>query len=125
MIKHKITTAMALLMGLSLQAATVSVNQARQQARQFLSERGINLSEKTSAKAPRLGQGTADEASYYIFNADANRGFVIISGDDRTPSVLGYTDQGHFDADNMPEGLKWLLNSYESQINAIGTTTTT
>lgn len=123
MIKHKITTAMALLMGLSLQAATVSVNQARQQARQFLSERGINLSEKTPAKAPRLGQGTADEASYYIFNADANRGFVIISGDDRTPSVLGYTDQGHFDADNMPEGLKWLLNSYESQINAIGTTT--
>ena len=27
---------------------------------------------------------------YYIFNAEGNGGFVIISGDDRTPEVLGY-----------------------------------
>lgn len=119
MIKHKFLPAVALLMGLSMQAAPVSVNQARQQARQFMAERGISLTTKTVTKAPRQGQTTTEESSYYIFNADAERGFVVISGDDRTPSVLGYTDKGHFDMENMPEGLKWLLQNYEEQITAI------
>ena len=36
-------------------------------------------------------------APLYIFNRGNHQGFVIISGDDCMPYVLGYTEQGDFD----------------------------
>ena len=56
---------------------------------------------------------------YYVFNNDAG-GFVIIAGDDAVTPVLGYTSTGSFDAENLPDGLKDLLKSYERQIAALG-----
>lgn len=54
---------------------------------------------------------------YYVYNQGACDGFVIISGDDKTrQSVLGYSDTGSFDYDNMPENMRWWLNQYENQI---------
>jgi hypothetical protein len=37
-----------------------------------------------------------------VFNIGTNEGFVIVSGDDRTPAVLGYSDKGSFDMDRLP-----------------------
>ena len=54
-----------------------------------------------------------------MFNNDAG-GFVIIAGDDAVTPVLGYTSTGSFDAENLPDGLKDLLKSYERQIAALG-----
>ena len=62
---------------------------------------------------------TLGNDSYYVFNNDAG-GFVIIAGDDAVAPVLGYTSTGAFDANNLPEGLKDLLKSYEQQIAALG-----
>ena len=62
---------------------------------------------------------TLGNDSYYVFNNDAG-GFVIIAGDDAVAPVLGYTSMGAFDANNLPEGLKDLLKSYEQQIAALG-----
>ena len=56
----------------------------------------------------------------YVFNNDADDGFVIVSGSDQTTaSVLGYSDKGHFDYDKAPENLKSLLAMYEEQIIAV------
>ena len=52
------------------------------------------------------------EKGYYIFNA-AEGGFVVVSGNDQMPEILGWSDQGNIDPANMPDGLKWLLESYE------------
>ena len=100
-------------------AQPVSKQEARQLASQFMSERGKTISDRAPHRAPRVGTQNAEEASYYVFDTEANQGFVIISGDSRTASVLGYTDEGSFDAENLPDGLQWLLENYEYQMNHI------
>ena len=52
------------------------------------------------------------DKGYYIFNA-AEGGFVVVSGSDQMPEILGWSDQGNIDPAHMPDGLKWLLESYE------------
>ena len=52
------------------------------------------------------------EKGYYIFNAEEG-GFVVVGGNDQMPEILGWSDQGNIDPGHMPDGLKWLLESYE------------
>ena len=56
-----------------------------------------------------------EEASYYIFNVSDNGGFIIVSGDDCTFPVLGYTSEGNYQGEGNP-GLDDLLKNYEAQI---------
>jgi len=53
---------------------------------------------------------------FYIFNKGNGQGFVIVSGDDATKTILGYSDEGTFSVDNMPENLQSWLNFYQSEI---------
>lgn len=54
--------------------------------------------------------------AFYVYNRGTNGGFVIISAEDRTRTVLAYADRGHFDATNMPENLRTWLNIYSRDI---------
>lgn len=56
---------------------------------------------------------------YYVFNATDDKGFVIISGDDRAKKILGYSDRGSFDCDNMPPQLVAILDQYAKQIESL------
>ena len=58
------------------------------------------------------------EDAFYIFNATDNDGFVIVSGSEELPEVLGWSDQGSIDPGNMPDGLKWLLSYYEQIVRS-------
>lgn len=101
---------------------SVSVDEARQKALYFLSYqptfvKGRNhapqkLSDLNLAHQALLKNG---QTAYYIFSNEAG-GFVIISGDERTEDVLGYSSEGVFDADNMPENMKGWLDEYATQI---------
>lgn len=51
-------------------------------------------------------------APYYIISRGDNAGFVIVSGDDCLPEIIGYTDSGNFEADQMPPALLDLLAGY-------------
>ena len=65
--------------------------------------------------------------SYYIFNTEGNKGYVIVSGDDRTIPILGYIDKGSFDANHVPSNMQAWLDSYSDQIaslDALGITQT-
>ena len=108
-----------LLLAGTATAQPVSKQEARQLASQFMSERGKTISDRAPHRAPRFGTQNAEEASYYVFDTEDNQGFVIISGDSRTESVLGYTDEGSFDAENIPDGMQWLLENYEYQMSHI------
>lgn len=58
-----------------------------------------------------------DEARpYYVFNAEDNGGFVIVGGDSRVQKILGYSDSGCFDFDNVPPALAWMLSVYDKYI---------
>ncbi|GHT43779.1 hypothetical protein AGMMS49965_18280 [Bacteroidia bacterium] len=64
-----------------------------------------------------LRSASADETVYfYVFGGEDNKGFVIVSGDDRVTPVLGYSDTNGFSADDMPNNLKWWLGEYARQI---------
>lgn len=87
-------------------------------ARAFLSQKGIAMQQTAEPyKAPRRGTRPAeDKAYYYVFNIGNEQGYVIVSGDDRTAEVLGYVDNGHFDADALPINMKAQLQYYADAI---------
>lgn len=73
----------------------------------------VSQNEVKSIKA----YGLVDEPAFYVFNASDGRGFVVVSGDDDFPKIIGYSNDGYFPADGqMPEGLNDLLTSYSQYV---------
>lgn len=70
--------------------------------------------EKNALRSTGAVDGAAD---YFVFNIGANKGFVIVSGDDRAYPVLGQSDEGTFEPDNLPENLRAMLAYYQNQIS--------
>jgi hypothetical protein len=100
---------------------------ALQEATAFMQQ--LNPAATFTQHAPLMaksqdGAPPSDSQPYYIFNADNGKGFVIISGDERTQQVLGYSETGRIDLNNMPDGLKALLQQYAAEINSLGNETT-
>ena len=52
----------------------------------------------------------------YVFNDEANGGFVVISGDERMPDVLAYADEGRYDEEDCPENMRAWFDGYAQQI---------
>ncbi len=99
----------------SLQAAQVSVTDARQVADQFFSVKAQRMPAVAGQSAIRLAY-TADQERFYVFDRGVNGGFVVVAGDDRLPQVLGYSVMGDFDANVMPDGLRYWLDEMNRQI---------
>jgi hypothetical protein len=75
---------------------------------------------RSSASATFLPAETGLKTPYYyVFNRSNNAGFVIVSGDDRAKTVLGYSDTGHFDVENLPINMKYWLRGYENELQAL------
>lgn len=109
----------AILCSVLAQAEGVSREAALEKARAFLKTKGVGISRQTDAvvSAPRRKAGQQQEACYYVFNAD--RGYVIVSGDDRTVPILGYSLTGGYDPDNIPANMRAWLQGYADQIEAL------
>ena len=91
---------------------------AMQKAKDFM--QGINPQALLQTPAtPRKAMGNQSEKPYYIFNAENNQGFVIVSGDDRSEEILGFSDKGHLDVDNLPDGLLFMLDTFESDLQKL------
>ena len=54
------------------------------------------------------------EAAFYVFNA--NKGYVMVAAQDVATPILGYSDEGQFDANDIPENMQWWLKDYANQI---------
>ena len=105
---------LALMLSLAAEAGVVTRSEALQTAREFLAGRGVEV-----AAEARGSQKDDASAQYYVFNAEGDRGFVVVSGDDRTTAILGYADEGCIDEANMPDGLRALLEGYAEQMMLI------
>ncbi len=66
----------------------------------------------------RVAQATQSDA-LYIFNVEDNGGYVIVSGDDRTDEILGYSTEGRIDPQQMPENMRAWIEEYEKQISSL------
>ena len=54
------------------------------------------------------------DAAFHIFNTP--NGFVIVAADDCSTPVLGYSDEGQFDVENIPIQLQDYLQGFVNQI---------
>lgn len=59
---------------------------------------------------------------FYIFNRGNNQGFIIISGDERSKKILGYSDTGRFDVNNVPSEMKAWLRVYQKELKDLSLT---
>jgi len=132
MIKRKLTNmkkiflmlAIVLCIAIECIAEPVSYSSARQIATTFLQSKGATVNDDDATpNAPNAKgrQATAESSPYYVFNATAEQGFVIVSGDDCVGDnlVLGYADRGSFDAKSVPANMQWWLGNTASQITAL------
>ncbi len=115
--KKSLLLILGLLLTTSLLAGPVGKDEAKVKALAFLN--GNSSRKDGVAKAPRQQQNLSLAATgdaYHVFNIGSGNGFVIVSASDLTPDIIGYTDEGAFDAQNMPDNMKAWLQSYADQI---------
>lgn len=60
----------------------------------------------------------SQEPAFYIFNKD-NGGFIIVSADSRLTKIVGYSNEGSFPEQNIPDELKQFLKNYTSYVEGI------
>lgn len=87
---------------------------------------GIAAEPIDKAEARRVAQelvsiddNSSDEvawAPYYVFSRGLHKGFVIVSGDDQTAPIIGYTDEGDFIEEELPAPLKDMLEVWAEKI---------
>ncbi|MCH5229322.1 MAG: thiol protease/hemagglutinin PrtT [Muribaculaceae bacterium] len=56
------------------------------------------------------------EPALYVFENRDNPGFMLLSADDMTPALLGFSDFNNFDPDNVPPAMEAWLGQYQRQI---------
>ncbi len=78
----------------------------------------LQLVYTSASRAVNPTARTAPEVFFYVFNT-GTQGFVIVAGDDNVIPVLGYSDEGAFDPENMPDNARKWLESYKNQIRYI------
>ena len=114
--KKVLLTILAFMATIAMNAEQISKQQALQKAQQFMLGKQFG-----EARSFARSDNPSDGKPFYVFNANGNQGFVIVSGDDRTTEILGYSTTGTLDVKQMPVNLKWWLDSYARQIEALGT----
>ena len=56
---------------------------------------------------------------FIVFNAQDGKGFVIVSGDDRTSEILGYSTTTSFDINNLSENMRSFMDGMAKEIKPI------
>lgn len=115
MITNLITLGAALLFTLPLSARQLTPAEAinRMQAENGMSSRHrVPASQLTLAYTATEGE----QSLLYVMNRPAESGFVVLSADDCAPAVLGYTDNGSFDGEKVPDSFKWWMSLCEQDI---------
>lgn len=95
-------------------AAPITRSQALSKAQQFFAQHGMTV--ETRREPMRAPSAKLDDSPYYIYSATGGKGFAIVSGDDRTTPILGYSLTGKISYDEAPANLKWWLDEYQRQI---------
>ena len=112
-------------LSICIHAKTRTEKDASQLASQFLSNASCNLQKAPASTNSKMQlaysskKTNESDALYYVYNKGDQNGYVIISGDDRAKTVLGYADDGDFNFSSLPESAKEWLKFYESEITSL------
>lgn len=107
----------SLLMPMVVMAGPRSFQQAKAIAEKQAALLGVTIDQKAMTKARKQGdkgEMNLSQESYYVFPNANSKGFTIVSGDDRLPEIVGYSSQGSYDENNLPEGFVSFMEAYQN-----------
>lgn len=114
-----------LLLSVSAIAGPRSYQQAKAIAQRQAAMLGIEMDAEVAASAkaaPRMSVSSAVSPSatcYYVFANGEDKGFTIVSGDDRMPEVVGYSARGTYDPDHLPANYVGFMKAYQETVEAL------
>ncbi|MDD2889673.1 MAG: C10 family peptidase [bacterium] len=103
-----------LFLGNFLFAAPVSIQTAEKVAKNWYYDKG-NLTKSEISVTNNFIESSDKGNVFYIFNFKPN-GFVIVSAEDATVPILGYSFEGQYTAANHPIQFDEWMNNYKEQI---------
>ena len=102
---------------LQVNAANVDKTTAQQSAQRFLmsqTAQGRYMASTPTIKWTHEAKSINAQAAYYVVNTD--RGYVIVSGDDRAREILAYGPNSLDDMNDLPGAMKLILKKYQKQL---------
>lgn len=119
--KHLHLLLLLLMMSLASFAGPRSFQQAKEIALRQAAQLGISMDEASSAKAKskRVKSVSGEVPAYYVFPNGEGKGFTVVSGDDRLPEVVGYSDKGTYDEENLPSNYVGFMKAYEEMVGQL------
>lgn len=112
----------SLLIPMVVMAGPRSFQQAKAIAEKQAALLGVTIDQKAMTKARKQGSKgeiNLSQQSYYVFPNANSKGFTIVSGDDRLPEIVGYSSQGSYDENNLPEGFVSFMKAYQNLYNKV------
>jgi hypothetical protein len=107
--KRLIFTLIVMLAGMTmLNAHPVDAAKAKNIGQKFVNAKFDNNLKSSDLQLVYTGVSTNNEVCFYAFNA-GQEGFVIVSADDRFRPIVGYSDEGPFETENMSPELEFYL----------------
>ena len=107
-------TLLCLFVGITASASQITEQQALQVAAKY-----ADIDIKSHPQRMKAAGKQQKAAAYYAFNIGDNDGFVIVSGDDSLTELVGYSDSGSFDPDNMPDNMRSWLQTYSDYVASV------
>ena len=77
------------------------------------------LKTQIQKKANSARRAKVANSSLYVVNDEANNRFVLVSADERMFKILGYSDKGLFEPQNMPDGLLEIIDGFDNQYSIL------
>lgn len=102
--RHIVTLVVLALTGIAVQAGPVSQETARRLGQSFVSSNFEFTRQSSDLSLVYTAFSDRGEACYFVFNV-GDMGFVIIAGEDHYRPVIGYSDEGTFNPDDMAPAL--------------------
>lgn len=110
--KRPLLSIVCLLAAIVLQAKEVSVSIASSKALAIMKERVAGFDASVSSVTPVSHNGVK---AYYVVQL-APQGWVLISADDTTEPLIGYSADGQYSVDNQSETMRSVMECYATRI---------
>ncbi len=107
--------------------AVRSAEQAAALAAEFMNTNAVGPHKAPATAATmqlvhQMPKLASEEPAFYVFNKTDNDGFVIVSADDRTEDIIGYSDEGQI-GETINPNLAFWLRGVQKAISAINDST--
>jgi len=99
----------------TIYAGGIDLKSARKVAVNFISHNSLSIENQLCTLSSDLTIAKNGTALYYIFNISP-RGFIIVSGHNAAPPVLGYSLENEYSAESQPENFSLWMDGYAGTI---------